>query len=213
MEISQNAPARYTPRVVAFVDILGFGDLVKRADTRPPLQEAIVDALRAVRAVGAPSGGDTDLRTQNFSDSLILSAADTPNGLWHLALTVDALAWNLLNLGLLVRGAITIGGIHNDDDIVFGLAVNEAYRLESTVARYPRIVLSRSALAAARQWAGEHDTWRTYETSRLRRGADGVWHLNSLPSSAASAGSRTTATRTPAPGRCRASRCTPSSSG
>ena len=172
--------SQYTQRVVAFVDILGFADLVKRADTRPTLQVAIVDALHRVRMVGAPTGDATDLRNQNFSDSLILSAANTPNGLWHLALSIDALAWNLLNLGLLVRGAITIGGLHHDDHIVFGLAVNEAYRLESTVARYPRVILSRSALAAAKKWAVEHEVWETYRTSRLRRSADGVWHLNIL---------------------------------
>lgn len=79
-----------------------------------------------------------------------------------------------------MRGAITIGGLHHDDDIVFGLGVNEAYRLESTVARYPRIILSRSVLAAAKDWAAEHEVWDTYRSSRLRRSSDGVWHLNIL---------------------------------
>lgn len=54
----------YTQRIVAFVDILGFADLVKRADTRPSLQAAIVDALHRVRTIGAPTGDATDLRTQ-----------------------------------------------------------------------------------------------------------------------------------------------------
>jgi hypothetical protein len=36
-----------------------------------------------------------------------------------------------------------------------GLGVNEAYKLESTVARYPRIMLSRAALTACRAWARE----------------------------------------------------------
>lgn len=182
MSSPQNAGSAgsYSARVVAFVDILGFADLVKRADRNPSLREAIIDALRNVRSFASPTDSDTDLRAQNFSDSLIVSAVNTPDGLWHLALSLDSLAWNLLNLGLLVRGAITIGGVHQDDEIVFGVGVNEAYQLESKIARFPRIIFSRSALSAADKWGREDEIWKTYHDSRLRRGQDGVWHLNIL---------------------------------
>jgi len=91
-------PGAYGDRVVGFVDILGFADLVRRADRMPSLRADIVEALNAVRSIASPERTETDLRTQNFSDSLILSANNTANGFWHLLLSIDALAWNLLQI-------------------------------------------------------------------------------------------------------------------
>jgi hypothetical protein len=171
---------QYSERVVAFVDILGFADLVRRADKDVALRGEIIDALSRVRSVAPPSGGQTDLRAQNFSDSLILSAHNSADGLWHLLLSVDALAWNLLQNGILIRGAVTVGGIHHDDQTVFGVGVNEAYRLESTIAKYPRVILSGKAKVAADTYASQDQVWRTYRDSRLVRDVDGVWFLNFL---------------------------------
>lgn len=170
----------YSDRVVGFVDILGFGDLVRCADRNPGLRVQIVEALRRVRQVSSPGGEETDLRAQNFSDSLILSATNTPEGLWHLLLSVDALAWNLLQLGVLVRGGVTIGCMRHESELVFGVGVNEAYRLESTVAKMPRVVLGARAFDAAERYAREHEVWATYRNSRLIRDRDGVWFLNYL---------------------------------
>ncbi len=170
----------YRDRVVGFVDILGFGDLVRRADKNPVLRSDIIEALGRVRSVAAPTEGETGLRAQNFSDSLILSAANTPDGLWHLLLSMDSLAWNLLQIGVLVRGGVTIGGMQHDPDLVFGVGVNEAYRLESTVARTPRIVLGAQAVAAANRYANDHAIWEAYRNSRLLRDRDGVWFLHYL---------------------------------
>jgi hypothetical protein len=172
--------SRYCDRVVGFVDILGFAELVRRADRDAALRTGILDALERVRRVAPPTGEETELRAQNFSDSLILSAAYTPEGLWHLLLSIDALAWNLLQLGVLIRGAVTTGGIHHDDRVVFGVGVNDAYRLESTVARTPRVILGARAVAAASAYAEQHEVWSTYCSSRLLRDRDGVWFLNYL---------------------------------
>lgn len=169
----------YEDRVVGFVDILGFEELVRHADRDPALRIQIVEALERVRSVASP-GAYTDLRTQNFSDSLILSARDTPDGLWHVLLSIDALAWNLLQIGVLIRGGVTIGGMHHDEHIVFGVSVNEAYHLESTVARMPRVVLGANAIKAAKHHAVSNKVWETYRNSRLLRDQDGVWYLNYL---------------------------------
>ncbi len=170
----------YEERVVGFVDILGFGELVRRADKDPNLRTEIIHALNKVHSQKSPGGGETDLRTQNFSDSLILSASNSAEGFWHLMLSMDALAWNLLQAGVLVRGAVTIGGAHHDEQIVFGVGVNEAYRLESTIAKVPRIVLGSRAVRAADVFAQQFEYASVYLDSRLRRDSDGVWFLNYL---------------------------------
>jgi hypothetical protein len=133
-----------------------------------------------VRSITPPALTETDLRAQNFSDSLILSARNTADGFWHLLLSIDALAWNLLQISVFIRGGVTIGGMQHDDHTVFGVGVNEAYRLESTIAKVPRVVLGSCAMEAARQYAGEHPTWATYSNARLLRDRDGVWFLNYL---------------------------------
>ncbi|WP_370153676.1 hypothetical protein [Ferrovibrio sp.] len=169
---------KYLQRVVAFVDILGFGALVKRADGDPTLRERIFGVLQNVHAFAAPTESNTDFKAQNFSDSLIISATNTADGLWHVLFSLSDLAINLLEIGVVVRGGVTVGGIHHDGDVVFGLGVNEAYRLESTIAAVPRIVLGATALSAANQYATQHEIWGTYRSSRLLRDRDGVWFLN-----------------------------------
>ncbi|MDQ8027173.1 MAG: hypothetical protein REJ23_00485 [Brevundimonas sp.] len=179
---SNNQPnsQSYAPRFVAFVDILGFADLVRRANHEPVLRGQIIEALQKVRTTSAPGSGDTDLRVQNFSDSLILSSLPTATGLWHLLLSLDALAWNLLQIGVLVRGGVAMGGMHHDDEIVFGVGVIDAYRLESSVAKYPRIIISKTVLAKTQEFASDDEVWDALKAARLRRDSDGVWFLHYL---------------------------------
>jgi class 3 adenylate cyclase len=75
---------------------------------------------------------------------------------------------------LAVRGGVTIGGMQHDDQTVFGLGVNEAYRLESTIAKVARVVLGSRAIGAARRYAGEDPIWAAYSNARLLRDHDGV---------------------------------------
>jgi hypothetical protein len=177
-----SANAKYERRAVAFVDILGFADLVRQADRNEELRSHVIDALQRVRAVSSPTDepGESDLKTQNFSDSLILSARGNAHGLWHLLFALDALSWNLLAMGVLVRGGVTIENVFHDETTVFGVGVNEAHGLESGIAKFPRIVLGRRALDAAEEAAREHAIWRTFQQARMRRDDDGVWFLHYL---------------------------------
>ncbi len=177
-----SAQASYVRRVVGFVDILGFASLVNRADKNKSLRQEIVEALGKVQTTAAPkeTTEDSDLRAHNFSDSLILSAKDTATGFWHLLLSLDALAWNLLQMGVLIRGGVTIGRIQHEEHIVFGVGVNEAYHLEFNIARKPRIALGKAAVKAASVFAANDAVWETYKNSRLLRDDDGVWFLNYL---------------------------------
>lgn len=90
---------------------------------------------------------------------------------------IKNLALQMLELGLLIRGGVTVGNILHDNQIIFGVGVNEAYRLESTVARYPRVVLSKAAIQAASQYAEAENNARRMRASWLERDEDGVNHL------------------------------------
>jgi class 3 adenylate cyclase len=170
----------YEERYVAFADILGFEALVNSADNSQEQRFQIADALRAVQRTSAPQDGETDLRVHYFSDCVSASARNTPEGLWHLLLSMDSLAWNLLQKDILVRGGVAIGGVFVADDIVFGTGVNKAYKLESQIARYPRIGLSKEVMFAINEAAQEHDWAAAYAGHRVRRDRDGVYNLHYL---------------------------------
>ncbi len=167
-------------RVVGFIDILGFASLVEAAHLNPTMRQGIVEALRRVQQTQAIRHQSTDLSVHYFSDSIIISAPDTAEGFWTLVLATDSLTWSLLNLGTWVRGGITLGGAYVSDDIVFGTGINNAYRLESSIACFPRIVFGKSAMRRADDHAAK-DTWaRDYRNQLLRRDVDGVWFLDFL---------------------------------
>lgn len=181
----EKTAAAYEERFVAFVDILGFADLVKRAGSSEILRHQITEALKKVRNTKPPEEGESGLRVHYFSDSLIASTNKTAQGLWHLLLSLDALAWNLLQIDVLVRGGVAVGKVYYEDDIVFGEGIIEAYRLENNIAKFPRIVLGRQTYKLAELYASEGDVWEAYFDARLLRDSDGVVFLNFLNDMAA----------------------------
>jgi len=191
---------QYELRTVAFIDILGFSDLVIRSTKDNDFFVRLHEALRIVDFQGrvwvAPSlssPGDSeeqakerlaamDFRSHAFSDSIILSQRGKMVG--PLFISVAQLAMALLNLGVLVRGGIAQGLLYHDADVVFGPALIQAYHLESKCAKFPRILVSK----------GVHDT--SYGEiihfpsqgsaavyllcNFLRRDADRLYHLDYL---------------------------------
>jgi hypothetical protein len=140
----------------------------------------LLTALRTIERTSNDSGA-ADLRVQNFSDSLILSAKSNYEGLWSLLTLIKNLALELLEIGLLIRGGVTVGNICHDNRVVFGVGVNDAHRLEATVARYPRIILSQKAMQAASDYAEALGNDAKRKRSHwLERDEDGVNHLNYL---------------------------------
>jgi hypothetical protein len=47
--------------------------------------------------------------------------------------------------GILVRGGLAKGMLHHRGNVVFGPALLDAYALESTIAKFPRILIDRKA--------------------------------------------------------------------
>jgi hypothetical protein len=188
VNIMESKSPIYEERFVAFVDILGFSDLVKRTKDNEVLRHKVAEALKKVRTFDSPEAGESGLRVHYFSDSLIASTTKTPLGLWHLLLSLDALAWNLLQMDVLVRGGVAVGKIYYEDEIVFGEGIIEAYRLENTVAKFPRIILGCNTFNLAKIYSSEDDPWKAYFDARLLRDKDGVMFLNFLNDMAAGNG-------------------------
>ena len=54
---------------------------------------------------------------------------------------------------VLLRGAIIKGEIYADKDVTFGSGVSKAYLLEEKIAKFPRIILTKSLI----------DEWKTHD--------------------------------------------------
>lgn len=132
----------------------------------------------------SPTGSGTQVKIQpvvtTFSDHLVISypleilaktflgdACIRLTNVQGLTASIAALA---MKLGLLIRGGLAVGPLHHEQGVVLGPALVEAYCLESRVAIYPRIAVSRKIYTEARKSA--------YAPQVLLTDQDGIAHLN-----------------------------------
>lgn len=85
-----------------------------------------------------------------FSDNIVVSVRVEDNINEMTSTLITHLAYIgavLLEKGILFRGGLTVGNlIHNNNGIVFGQGLIDAYKLESCNAKFPRIILSDNLL-------------------------------------------------------------------
>ncbi len=136
----------YEDRIVAFVDVLGFKDLVNSSQNDVKVLRNITSALSTFYEwiwQWEADGVDSSFAFTQFSDSVVLSAlADTQDSfemLLQLMLGIVDIAYSN---GIIVRGGIARGKLIHDREMVVGPAMVDAYLLESSIAKYPRIVIS-----------------------------------------------------------------------
>lgn len=180
-KVMADDPTIYSERYVAFVDILGFSDIVRNSEHSPHQASALVGVLERIRARSLGGAGDdlfgVDFKVQSFSDTIVLSDKVAESGLKWLLYSVEELTLDLLAQGILTRGGIAKGLMYHSEGVAFGPAFLNAYYLESTIANYPRVVVDRSVHNDYR--ARNKQTWETGEFApRLTHADDGPVYLD-----------------------------------
>jgi hypothetical protein len=180
----------YELRYCAFVDILGFSELVRRLEQGSISFGNLQQLLRIVHTPPSEYRADvfktSDLRAQSISDAVCLSAACSEAGLAHLIYCLDELTIRLLGAGFFVRGAIVKGRLFHDDKMVFGEALVLAYRLETEVARYPRIMIARDVAVDIQAFCKLRGHQTTFPLDELQfllclvQASDGPYYLHVL---------------------------------
>lgn len=170
-------------RVVAFIDILGFCDLVHKMRDDSELYEIIRVTLDRI-SESSKQWRDREIEYQNlrsttpvithFSDSIVISCevdSDHPK-LACYTVCHSALDYACLNLtnDILVRGGISMGWAYHKGGTLFGEAVNRAYELERNCASVPRIILSDDV----------YEQVCADNSSMFRKDSDGFHYLNVL---------------------------------
>lgn len=149
----------YEQRLVAYIDILGWSEACKIESQR------VADAAKLIHDAKNNYSSETKRRSealarttpgtiQNpmylaveagaFSDNYALSMPVDFG--FRILSSASALCIELLKLGFLTRGGITIGDVYHKDNVVFGPALTEAVQLEKE-AHYPRLLCSNTLIA------------------------------------------------------------------
>jgi hypothetical protein len=138
------SPAEYEERYCAFVDILGFRELIANISRGIVAPSTVKDALKIVHVPyrNHDAHERVDLKFQSISDAVCISTACSMGGIAELFTSLRQLNLQLLEQGMFARGAVVRGQLYHDDEMVFGDALVQAYLLERDVARFPRIVVS-----------------------------------------------------------------------
>jgi len=119
-----------------------------------------------------------------FSDTIVFSCLDVPSSVptvfdYAQHRSYDFLAGGALGLGrklkskgLLSRGAIVRGKLYHRGNILLGPALVQAKSMESSLAVYPRILISDD-LVATLNGSEEYKKW-------VRRDSDGLYFVDTL---------------------------------
>jgi hypothetical protein len=137
------------PSLCAVLDILGFSEAIRSAysnGTEKQLLSEISKSLNtAADHIKSLSKPKSPLKVKFFTDSVVIGFEYwTESAKGELQDICSILADYQLTMackGLFTRGGISVGTLAIDDAIVFGDSLLEAHKLESSVARTPRIIL------------------------------------------------------------------------
>lgn len=190
---------KYGNRFAAFIDILGFKQMIAQIENKAPghdqLFARLTSVLNFLNDESIESNGQHDLlvyesqgdaiierelgnpRITYVSDCAIISTDGTFDGFKSMCNKLTKLATDLACDGMFVRGAITYGPLFHDKKFVFGNAYQRAYEIESTKADYPRIVIDESALS----FLAAHQNKFPLNDFGTRVDSDGLRYLHCFP--------------------------------
>jgi hypothetical protein len=130
-------------RIIAFIDILGFKELIKcaeKANDYTKLSNLIEKSIELFNDLNPNS----DFQFTQFSDSFVLSCRSfNINDSMLFMIYLQDLINLFLSENILLRGGLTVGKLIHTKNVLMGPAMNRAYELESEVAKNPRVIIER----------------------------------------------------------------------
>lgn len=148
------------PRIICFMDILGFSELINQYESNisstvlQDIQESF--KLAKTHLLEKNISGNDDivkhLKYQTFSDNICISIPYFDNeedfllNLNLLLIYVRGFQNIMMSKDIFMRGAISTGSYYADDNIIFSTGLVKAYHLESKKAIYPRIIIDKDII-------------------------------------------------------------------
>ena len=126
---------------VAFLDILGFSDMVL-SDVGSENQPNLSKLFRCHQSAASIFRDDPNCTITQFSDSIVVAKPFATQDFEWFAKKVAEYQRLLLDEGLMCRGGVVVNKHFSNGAFTFSAGVIDAYRIESTTARFPRVVIS-----------------------------------------------------------------------
>ena len=181
---------KYQDCYVAFLDILGFKDMIRSASADQIMRvfQSITQGKEAKEACFRAYEEEQTLKRYNqalnrtkiqiMSDSIVLSTpAASRESLAAIINMCNVIQQYLYECEpvILLRGAIARGNLYHKKDLVFGQGMVDAYLAQEKISLYPRIILRGDLLKyfedVAQMWDGR---------SLLKRDEDGYYYIDCL---------------------------------
>lgn len=156
---------KYEIRIVAFIDILGFKNILNDTMTKDNSYNQrninnIVSAIKSIREVWdmdetkykkyITSEGvikNSKKRITMFSDCVLISFPyKEPSQVFETLLELQWMIMRLVKHKIICRGGIAVERVIHNSKVMFGPAIVEAYSLENKSAKYPRVILSKEVI-------------------------------------------------------------------
>ncbi len=183
-------PPVFETRLIAYVDVLGWSELIQSPrDSEEVMRKIFAGTSNLEGATWAEGQRRSDFRDAKipfgetiavsyFSDTIVYSCVPDPDEASWVAAGVQRMCGNLLTRGHYTRGAILVGDLLHDrsNGTIVGQALIDAYQIERSVAKYPRIVVAdnaRDLLVGPRA-----DLHVPHGPSQCEADADGLWFLD-----------------------------------
>lgn len=138
-----NLKENLTDKFVAFIDVMGFSNLVNR-DSVADLESYFLKVTEVLNKIRADKG---EIQSLLISDAIILIAPPGLKGLRDIIVATRRIQSELLWRKILLRGAISYGQIFYDkkENIIVGKGFIKAYLLEQE-AICPRVIIDPSII-------------------------------------------------------------------
>lgn len=134
---------KYSKRLIVFIDILGFRSYLEDSSKLTLLVEQLKNIKKNFSGT-YKFAQQLKFEVIQLSDSIIISIET--NYVWDTMEALEKISIqacdSLVKYGIFFRGAITYGDFYHQDGILVSPAVSKAYEIESTIAKYPRIIIS-----------------------------------------------------------------------
>lgn len=145
----------FTDKFVSFVDVLGFKQLVEKAELGNGMSLASI--LGLLKELGSSEersrldkfgpticpgsrfiARNLDFRVTQISDCVIVSSEVSPAGAINLIARCWGIVMHLLPKGIMCRGYITRGPVYHTDDNIIGSGYHNAYQKEAGVSAFKK---------------------------------------------------------------------------
>ena len=130
---------------VAFLDILGFSEMV-HSDSRGDDQKNLQKLYKCHQSLSHIFNEHVDCTITQFSDSVVIAKPYAAVDFDWFVSKVAEYQRMLLDEHLLCRGGVAVNKHYSVNSFTFSAGLIAAYKIESKLARYPRVVISPDVL-------------------------------------------------------------------